>query len=156
MNKIILLAILLPLAALAVREPITVKSYAVEIDERSGISTYTGAVKITQGFLLVKADKIQIFSKDKKLTKMVATGSKDKPAYYQQNQDEQFHLIKATAQSITYFIDQQRMHLVGAVNLTQRVDFFSGDSVDYDIKNDKVVINKSADGSQRVKFKIKL
>ncbi len=35
-------------------------------------------------------------------------------------------------------------------------DSFSGDTLDYDINNDKVVVKGSEDGTERVKFKIVL
>jgi lipopolysaccharide export system protein LptA len=48
------------------------------------------------------------------------------------------------------------MHLSGNAHLVQGFDSFSGGTLDYDIKNDKVIAEQSKDGTQRVRFKIKL
>jgi lipopolysaccharide export system protein LptA len=46
--------------------------------------------------------------------------------------------------------------LVGNAHLVQGFDSFSGDTLNYDINNDKVVVKGSEDGTERVKFKIVL
>jgi lipopolysaccharide export system protein LptA len=46
--------------------------------------------------------------------------------------------------------------LEGDAYLVQGFDSFSGDSLTYDINNDKVLVKGSVDGTKRVKFKIDL
>jgi lipopolysaccharide export system protein LptA len=46
--------------------------------------------------------------------------------------------------------------LVGNARLVQGFDSFSGETLDYDIDNDKVIVKSSEDGIKRVKFKIVL
>jgi lipopolysaccharide export system protein LptA len=48
------------------------------------------------------------------------------------------------------------VQLRGKARLIQGFDTFSGGTLDYDIKHDKVILEKSKDGKDRVKFKIKL
>lgn len=81
---------------------------------------------------------------------------KKKPAHYKQNQANQPRFIEATAQNITYFIDKQFVRLKGKAHLIQGFDSFSGGVLNYDIKKDRIIAKKSKDGTQRVKFKIKL
>ena len=45
---------------------------------------------------------------------------------------------------------------MGNAYLVQGFDSFSGDSLIYDMNNDKVLVKGSEDGTQRVKFKIDL
>lgn len=161
MNRVILSGILLLLSftAYAVSDsemPVDVSAYTVVIDERSGLSTYIGDARITQGSLLISAEKIQIFSKNQGIIKVIAIGTKNKLAHYQQNQNNRTNFVKATARNITYFIDTQLIRLVGKANLTQGFDSFSGDVLNYDIKKDKLIAKQSEDGSERVRFKIKL
>ena len=46
--------------------------------------------------------------------------------------------------------------LVGTARLVQGFDSFSGDTLDYDINNDKVIVKGNKYGTERVKFKIVL
>lgn len=157
MNRIIFLLWLLPFSAQALLDkkiPIDVKAYTVVIDERLGLSIYTGNAQITQGDLIIVAKKIQIFSKNQAITKVIAVGTKKKPAYYQQNQANQPEFVEATAQNIVYFIGKQLVRLKGDAYLIQGSDSFSGGVLSYDINKNKVIATQSKDGTQRVKFKI--
>ncbi|MDC0888842.1 lipopolysaccharide transport periplasmic protein LptA [Candidatus Thioglobus sp.] len=137
-------------------QPINIKAQAVLIDEKKGISIYTGKASVVQGSLILSAEKIQLFSNQTQVTKMIANGDKKQRAHYQQSQPTQPRFIEATANKITYMVQKEMVHLKGNAHLVQGFDSFSGGSLDYDIKKDKVIANKSKDGLQRVRFKIKL
>ncbi|BAS67147.1 MAG: lipopolysaccharide transport periplasmic protein LptA [Gammaproteobacteria bacterium] len=159
MSRIFLILLLLPLGVQAIfdsKSEIVVQAHTVVVDGRSELSTYTGDAKITQGDLLIMAQKIQVFNKEQVVSKIIATGVKKKPAYYKQNQPKQSGFVEATAQKITYFIDKQLVRLEGNAHLTQDSNSFSGGLLNYDIKKNKIIAKKSKDGMQRVKFKIKL
>lgn len=159
MSSVLLMMLLLSFASHALpekRAPMNVKAHTVVIDERLGLSTYTGNASITQGSLAVSAEKIQIFSKKQVITKVIATGTKKKLAHYQQNQPNRANFVEAVAQKIVYFIDKQQVRLEGEAHLTQGFESFSGGVLDYDIKEEKIIANKSKDGTRRVRFKIKL
>ena len=59
------------------KEPITIKAYTVVIDESKGLSTYTGSAKVVQGSLTLSAEKIQLFSSQQGVTKVIAKGDRD-------------------------------------------------------------------------------
>ena len=137
-------------------QPIEVKAYTVVIDEQKGHSTYTGDASVVQGSLALSGEKIQIFNSKTEVTKVIAKGTKKHRAHYQQNQSNQARFIEATAEKIVYMIKKEMMRLSGNAHLVQGFDSFSGGTLDYDIKNDKVIAEQSKDGTQRVRFKIKL
>ena len=138
------------------KQPIDIKAYTVVIDEKKGLSVYTGDAQVRQGSLELSAENIQVFSNNKAVNKVLAKGTKNKRAHYKQNQPNQPRFIEATAINITYLIEKEFVHLRGKAHLVQGFDSFSGATLDYDIKNDKVIAEKSEDGSERVRFKIKL
>lgn len=161
MNKaLILLLGFLCFAAFALqndaKQPIQIEADSVIIDELKGLSVYTGEVNIMQGSLQLSAETIKLFSKEQKITKIIAKGTNNKPAHYQQNQSNQPRFTQATAINITYLPQKEWIHLQGQAHLIQGFDSFKGATLEYDIKNDKVVVKQSKDGTQRVKFKIKL
>ncbi len=137
-------------------KPIKVSASMVVIDEREKISTYVGKASITQGSLMLNAETIQLFSNQQEVIKIIARGTHKQPAHYQQNQPNQSSFIEAQALNITYLTKQEFVHLKGKAHLVQGFDSFSGGTLDYDIKNDKIITSMSKDGTQRVRFKIKL
>ncbi len=161
MSKVFLVYLCcLPLGVFALpedaKQPIQVKAYTVVIDERKGLSIYTGDAKVSQGSLTLSADKIELHSNQKEVTKVLAKGSKKKLAYYKQSQPNRPRFIEARAIKINYLIKKEFVQLRGKARLIQGFDTFSGGTLDYDIKHDKVILEKSKDGKDRVKFKIKL
>ena len=161
MNKIILLiAIFFTTSTFALLEdanlPIEVEADSVIVDETSGFNEFSGNAEVRQGSLLMTANLIQVQTNADGVETMKATGTLDNPAKYIQRQENQARLIEATAALITYDVNEGIIFLVGNAYLIQGFDSFSGDSLTYDINNDKVIVKGSEDGTQRVKFKIDL
>ncbi len=161
MNKIILLTtIFFSTFAFALLEdaklPIEIEAESVIVDEASGFNEFSGNAEIRQGSLLMTAELIQVQTNAEGVEKMKATGTLDNPAKYIQSQENQARFIEATATKITYDVNEGMIFLVGNAYLIQGFDSFSGDSLTYDINNDKVIVKGSEDGTTRVKFKIDL
>ena len=161
MNKIILLTtIFFSTFAFALSEdakqPIEIEAESVIVDEASGFNEFSGNAEIRQGSLLMTAELIQVQTNAEGVEKMKATGTLDNPAKYIQSQENQARFIEATATLITYDVNEGMIFLVGNAYLVQGFDSFSGDTLTYDINNDKVIVKGSEDGTKRVKFKIDL
>ena len=161
MNKLIIvttlfftsLAFALPEDA---KQPIEIEAQSVTVDETTGFNEFSGNAEVKQGSLLLFAELIQVQTNGDGVETMIAKGTLEKPAKYIQSQENQARFIEATATLITYNVNEGMIFLVGNAHLVQGFDSFSGDSLNYDINNDKVVVKGSEDGTERVKFKIVL
>jgi lipopolysaccharide export system protein LptA len=161
MNKLIILTVLfftslvfaLPEDA---KQPIEIEAKSVTVNETTGFNEFSGNAEVRQGSLLLFAELIQVQTNSDGVETMIAKGTLEKPAKYIQNQENQARFIEATATLITYNVNEGMIFLVGNAHLVQGFDSFSGDSLNYDINNDKVVVKGSEDGIERVKFKIVL
>ena len=161
MNKLIILAALF-FTSLAfalpedAKQPIEIEAKSVTVDETTGFNEFSGNAEVKQGSLLLFAELIQVQTNSDGVETMIAKGTLEKPAKYIQSQENQARFIEATATLITYNVNEGMIFLVGNAHLVQGFDSFSGDSLNYDINNDKVVVKGSEDGTDRVKFKIVL
>ena len=161
MNKLILLiALFLSTYTFALTEdaqqPIEIEAESVMVDETAGFNEFIGDAEVRQGSLVMTAEIIQVQTNADGVESMIAKGTPDQPAKYIQSQENQARLIEATATLITYDVNDGMIFLVGDAYLVQGFDSFSGDSLTYDINNDKVLVKGSEDGTKRVKFKIDL
>ena len=161
MNKlIILIALFFTSLAFALpedaKQPIEIEAQSVVVDETTGFNEFSGNAEVKQGSLLLFAELIQVQTNIDGVETMIAKGTLEKPAKYIQSQENQGRFIEATATLITYNVNEGMIFLVGNAHLVQGFDSFSGDSLNYDINNDKVVVKGSEDGTERVKFKIVL
>ena len=138
------------------KQPIEIEAESVFVDESTGFNEFSGNAEVRQGSLLLLAELIQVQTNNEEVVSMIAKGSLEKPAKYTQNQANQARFIEATATLITYDVNEGMIFLVGNAHLVQGFDSFRGDTLDYDINNDKVIVKGSEDGTERVKFKIVL
>ena len=137
-------------------QPIEIEADSVMVDESSGFNEFLGDAEVRQGSLIMTAELIQVQTNSEGVETMLARGTKESPAKYIQDQENQPRFIEASANLITYDVKKGMIYLEGNANLIQGFDSFSGDKLNYDIENDKVTVLGSADGSKRVKFKIAL
>jgi lipopolysaccharide export system protein LptA len=160
MNKIFILLSLLSSLTIAMpgdaEKPIEIEAESVVVDESTGFNQFMGDAVVTQGSLVLSAELIEVQTSDEEVGSMVAKGSQQKPAKYTQSQPNQARFIEASAIEITYDVEKGIVFLIGDAHLVQGFDSFSGETLEYDINNDKVFVKGSEDGVKRVKFKIAL
>ena len=137
-------------------KPIEVEAESVLIDESTGFNQFMGDAVVTQGSLFLSAELIEIQTSDEEVESVVAKGSQQKPAKYTQDQPNQARFVEATAININYDAEKGLVFLIGDAHLVQGFDSFSGETLEYDIDNDKVLVKGSEDSTKRVKFKITL
>ena len=138
------------------KQPIEIEAHSVFVDEIKGFNEFSGNAEVRQGSLLLLAELIQVQTNDEEVMTVIAKGSLHEPAKCSQDQENQDRFIEATATLITYDVNEGMIFLVGNAHLVQGFDSFRGDTLDYDINNDKVIVKGSEDGTERVKFKIVL
>lgn len=113
-------------------QPIKIQSNTAERNEKSGETTYRGQVEMTQGSLRIEADSITILSSHKKVTHIIATG---KPARYEQQPEANKAPVKATGNTIKYFVDTEKLHLIEHASINQDGAVMKGERIDYDIRS---------------------
>lgn len=125
------------------------------VDQKNGIATYTGAVKIQQGSLMITADSIVIRTNpDSSVEKMIATGS---PARFQQQPAKDQGVVTAAAKQITYTPSNEHLLLVEDASVEQNGAVMSGPHIDYDLVKEvmKAAGNNGAAGDgQRIEIVI--
>ncbi|BFM17421.1 lipopolysaccharide transport periplasmic protein LptA [Maricurvus nonylphenolicus] len=131
-------------------QPIYIESDSAERNEKDGITIYRGKVKMDQGTLRILADKVTIHSIDNQVTKIIAVG---KPAHYQQKPSPEKETVIAKGNTIEYFIDQEKLHLINDASLKQEGSTMTGKRINYDIKASQV---KASGGSRTSKQRIQM
>ena len=116
-------------------EPITVEADRLELNSRSGLSTYQGNVEMRQGTLLLRADKVVLHSKGSNLQLAVADG---KPVYLERTDPQTGELLKANASHMEYRIGAGVLEMKEQAHLWRGKDEFSGDHIIYEL-NKRVV-----------------
>lgn len=124
-------------------QPIHISANSAEIDDNKGISIYRGKVSMTQGSIKLKAEQIIIHSDAQGISKLVATGE---PAHFQQLPETDKQMMHAFGETIEYYIAEERIELKKQAKLEQEQNIFTGERIDYDIK--QRLVNAYGSGSQ--------
>ena len=116
--------------------------------ERTGVTSYSGNVTITQGTLKLAADNITVnLSNSRSILSAVATG---RPATMQQVVTKEKGLARGQANKIDYNAQNGIVTLTGNAKLTQNGASFAGNVIRYSLKVGDV--EATAGGSQRVEL----
>ena len=129
-------------------QPIRLLADRATYSERTGVTSYSGDVIITQGTLKLTADNITVnLSGSRSIDSAVLTG---RPATMQQVVTQEKGLAKGQANKIDYNAVTGIVTLTGNARLTQNGASFSGNVIRYSLKLGDV--EATAGGSQRVEL----
>ncbi|WP_456408114.1 lipopolysaccharide transport periplasmic protein LptA [Thiolapillus sp.] len=131
--------------------PVEIEADSADIDQKTGTTTYRGKVKIQQGSMLLRADKVVISYKNRKPHKLIASG---KPAKFRQRPEINKPWVTGQGERIVYNINSEELILEKDAELTQNEDSFRSDRIVYDRVKAQLKAGVAAKGSERVKVVI--
>jgi lipopolysaccharide export system protein LptA len=148
----LLLAVLAPTAwglSTDTDQPMVIEADSAELDDRSGISTYKGNVRIEQGSMTLTGDRLTVHIEDDRVTRVIVDGS---PATYKQRPDGKDRDIRAESRHMEYFTDPEKVLLEEQARVEQDGDTLSGERIVYDVATDQVSADGGSKPDQRVRI----
>ncbi len=135
-------------------QPFLVEADSAVVDERAGSTIHRGNVSIDQGSMHIRADEIEVIISEGIVVQIIARtdDSSEQLAQYEQQPDAKERVF-AEARKISYFIQEQRIHLSGAARLMQTGDEYMGELVYYDVGKGIVNLKSGADNDDRIKIR---
>lgn len=134
-------------------KPVTVEANSAQLDDKGGLSVYSGNVSITQGSLLITADKVTAYHKNGDISKIIATGN---PAHYEQAADSKGGAVHASANTINYLTDERKIVLTDHATLEQQGNIVQGQNITYDMKRKIGNATSNAKTSQSEEGRVKM
>lgn len=127
--------------------PITITADSAEQNDIKGTTVYKGNVQIEQGQLTISAETVTIHSSmandetgERSVSLITAQGS---PAIFVQAVPNQERTIRATGNTIRYWLDRGVINLEDNANIDQQGSSVSGDAIEYFI--DQQLVKAKAD-----------
>jgi lipopolysaccharide export system protein LptA len=133
------------------QQPIEIQADRAELDEKTGEARYEGSVLLVQGSLTIRSDILVLkANSNNELISAVATG---KPATFSQIPEVGKPPVTARASSIDYQVEKDNLLLVGEAVVVQNNNVFRGDSIEYNIPQQRMQASSSgAPGGGRVRM----
>lgn len=133
----LLLILLMPAAALAEQadrdKPINLEADTVTVDDATKISTYQGNVQLTQGTLLIRADKLVVKEDANGLQHGTAYGN---PASFKQKREGLDEYVEGYGQRIEYDGKNDKVELFTQARMKRNQDEVRGNYISYDAKTE--------------------
>lgn len=124
-----------------------ITSDSAELNKLTGISIFTGNVKVDHGATHVTADILTTYSDQKnQVIKAVAEGKNGRLATYQTMTDPKKPPLNAKALIIQYFPQRHYVILIGQAYAVQGTDSIQGPRLEYDLTN-QLLITKNVPGT---------
>jgi len=128
-------------------KPLKINANHVVVNNKQGVSHYSGEVSITQGTLVIRADDVYVYLEKGKLHKIVING---KPASFEQQPDNKQARVKSRAEEMEFFSKNELLILKKNAEVLQGGNSFRGDHIEYDTYHSIVRANKDASSKTRV------
>ncbi len=130
-------------------KPINIQADSAEINDATGISTYRGNVKITQGSTVLTGDIVILETANKKVQKIISEGNL---STFKQTTDDG-RKINAEAEKMIYSITGNKIVLTNNAKLTEAGNTFASDKITF-YTDREVVTAGSATGNDRVNITV--
>jgi len=122
-------------AARSTDAPVNIYADYMKYEIKTGISTYTGNVRVTQNDIELTGDKVIAVQEEKILKKITVTGS---PASYRQL-SEDGNYINAHSMKMEYQARNNRLVLSNKARLEQAGSVMESEQIIYDTINEVVI-----------------
>jgi len=116
-------------------QPMLIEADRAELDDATGISTYHGNVKVTQGTLVLTGDLMTVHSKGNDVDKVIMDGN---PATYRQRPDGKDEDVRAKSLRMEYYTDPEHIILLKQAEVVQEGNELRSERIEYDVVKDQV------------------
>ncbi|MEW5967583.1 MAG: lipopolysaccharide transport periplasmic protein LptA [Pseudomonadota bacterium] len=125
-------------------KPVNLEADSVTLDDIRKISVYQGNVILSQGTLMLRADRVQVTQNEAGLDKVVATG---RPVAFRQKLDGRDETIEGFADRIEYDGSSSQLELIGQARLRRGSDELRGARISYNANTEQYQVAGKTDAS---------
>jgi lipopolysaccharide export system protein LptA len=129
-------------------QPIQLEADRAQLDQKTGVSLYEGNVVITQGSMRLAADRVTVYLQDGSLQRLEAIGKPVTLRYKPAIDQEEIH---GESYRVEYNVNAAQVVMTQDAKITQGQDVFSGNRIEYDLKQDTVKARGTNEG-ERIQF----
>ncbi|OED44562.1 lipopolysaccharide transport periplasmic protein LptA [Chromatiales bacterium (ex Bugula neritina AB1)] len=130
------------------QQPVSAKADRLELDQQSGSQQFSGNVEITQGSIVIQADKLHIETRNGAIYRISGSGN---PIRFRQLDNDK-KLIIVEGNRLDYVTPSWTVIFTGNVKVTRAAGEFSGHSIEYNLRKQQY----KAKGNNRNRVSITL
>ena len=128
-------------------KPINLDADKITVDDAKKTHVFEGNVQLTQGTLLIKADKIVVTQDANGYQTGVATGGPDGLSYIKQKREGRDDYIEGWADRIENDAKAEKSELFGRAKMRSGQDEVRGQYISYDGKTENYLVSNGPNGT---------
>ncbi len=128
-------------------KPVNLDADKITVDDAKKIHVFEGNVQLTQGTLVIKADKIVVTQDANGYQAGVATGGSDGLARFRQKREGLSEYIDGEAERIEHNAKAEKSELFGHAKMRSGLDEVRGEYISYDGKTENYVVTNGPSGT---------
>lgn len=140
-----LLALLIALPALAERadrdQPVNIEANRITVDEARKVQVFEGNVQLSQGTMVLRAEKMVVSQDANGYQKGIAYGTDGRPATFRQKREGKNEYIEGEAERIEHDSKAEKAELFNKARIKSGLDEVRGQYISYDARSENYVVS---------------
>jgi len=113
------------------KDPTYIEADGATYDKNTGMVVYTGRVELTQGRMLLKSDKLVVYTTERKPNKYIATGD---PVTFRQTSEPGEDEMHGRSRIAEYYKKQDLLVMIKKAVIWQGEDTYASERIEWDRK----------------------
>jgi lipopolysaccharide export system protein LptA len=122
-------------------KPVSLEADSVKVDERNQVQTFEGDVRLTQGTLEIRAERMLVTQDKQGFQRGVAQGKGERQAWFKQKREARAEFIEGQADRIEHDSQNERTDFFGNARVKSGKDEVTGPHIRYDGRTETYLVN---------------
>lgn len=128
-------------------QPVNIEADRITVNEAQKVQTFEGSVRLVQGTLEIRAEKLVVTQDTNGFQKGVASGTGAKPATFRQKREGKNEYIEGAAARIEHDAKAEKTELFTNAYIKSGLDEVHGQFISYDARSENYVVSGSSPGT---------
>jgi lipopolysaccharide export system protein LptA len=122
-------------------QPINIEADRITVDDAKKIQTFEGNVQLSQGTMMIRAEKLVVSQDGNGYQKGIAYAGNNKPASFRQKRDGKNEYIEGDAERIEHDARAEKTELFNKARIRSGLDEVHGQYISYDAKSENYLVS---------------
>jgi lipopolysaccharide export system protein LptA len=128
-------------------KPVNIEANRITVDEAKKVQIFEGDVQLTQGTMLLRAEKIVVSQDVNGYQKGTAYGSNTRLASFRQKREGREEYVEGEAERIEHDAKAERTELFIRARIKSGLDEVNGQYISYDARSENYIVSGAAPGT---------
>lgn len=131
-------------------KPINIEANRITVDETKKVQVFEGDVQLSQGTMMLRAERLVVSQDASGYQKGTAYGSGNRLASFRQKREGREEYVEGEAERIEHDAKAEKTELFVRARIKSGLDEVNGQYISYDARSENYIVSGAAPGTDRV------